>query len=96
VANTLWEELYAAAMVELDLAKLPGRIEKAQIAIRRALQELRGNPGSDGGAGVWEQTQALIDALRNLRTLQNVEFKTSAAGAGPWGCGSDDPEEVMP
>jgi hypothetical protein len=67
--NTSWKDLYAAAMLELDRANLPNRIESAQAAIRQALAEL----GSDGGLGTVEEAQVMADALRNLQTLQRVE-----------------------
>lgn len=72
-ANISWEDLYAAAMVELDRARLLGRIETAQAAIRRAVEELARNPmpGADG------EVQVLADALRNLKTLRSVEFRMS-------------------
>jgi hypothetical protein len=38
--NHSWQEFYAAAMLELDLASLQGRIEVAQTVIRQAMEEL--------------------------------------------------------
>ena len=35
-----WQELYAAAMLELDRVHLQSRIDAAEIAIRQAMQEL--------------------------------------------------------
>ena len=72
-ANVSWEELYAAAIVELDRASLLGRIETAQAAIRRAMEELARNPKP----GVAGEVQVLADALRNLQTLRSVEFNMS-------------------
>jgi hypothetical protein len=72
-ANISWEDLYAAAMVELDRGSLLGRIETAQGAIRLAMEELARNP-KPGTAG---EVQDLADALRNLQTLRSVECSVS-------------------
>jgi hypothetical protein len=69
----LWHDLYAAAMLELDLAALPAKIETAQAAIRQAMKE----PKDDNQAGTLGATQAMADALRNLQTLPQVEFRIS-------------------
>jgi hypothetical protein len=71
--NILWQELYTAAMLELDRTNLQGRIEAAQAAIRQAMEE----PIRNSRLGAVEDTQAMADALRNLQTLQRVEFRTS-------------------
>lgn len=71
--NILWQDLYTAAMLELDRTNLQGRIEAAQAAIRQAMGEPIRNPRLGGV----EDTQAMADALRNLQTLQRVEFRTS-------------------
>jgi ribosome maturation protein Sdo1 len=71
--NSLWQDFYAAAMLELDRAALPGKIEAAQAAIHEAMEESK---RSDKAANPAE-IQSMTDALRNLRTLQRVEFKTS-------------------
>jgi hypothetical protein len=65
--NHSWQELYAAAMLELDLACLPGRIEAAQAAIRRAMKELADNPEC-----ATTEMQEMSSALGNLQTLQRV------------------------
>jgi len=72
-ANISWEDSYAAAMVELDRARLLGRIETAQAAIRREMEEVARNP-NPGTSG---DLQVLADALRNLQTLRSVEFSMS-------------------
>ena len=64
-----WQELYAAAMLELDHAKLRIKIDVAEAAIREAREKLAG-----GTVGDAEQMQALAAALGNLQTLQRVEF----------------------
>jgi hypothetical protein len=70
-----WRELYTAAMLELDRATLPGRIEAAQAGVLQAMQELADNHTLEAG----DEKQAMADALRNLRTLQRVEFRSSTS-----------------
>jgi hypothetical protein len=72
-----WQELYAAAMLELDHGRLQSRIDAAQVAIRRSMEELIGN--RTVGAG--EEMQALSAALGNLQTLQRVEFRNPIASS---------------
>jgi hypothetical protein len=59
-----WQEAYRAALLEVDPAKLPERIEQAYKAIQMYLEVARQN-NSDGA-----QYQALADALANLRVLR--------------------------
>jgi hypothetical protein len=71
VNNDSWQELYAAAMLELDHGLLQSRIDDAQVAIRRSMEELMGTCG----VGAAEEMQALSASLGNLQTLQRVEFR---------------------
>ena len=80
-----WQELYAAAMLELDRATLVVKIEAAQAAVLQATEELADNHTLRAA----EEKQALADALRSLRTLQRVEFRTSTPPVGP---GQPQPE----
>jgi len=74
-----WLETYAAAMLELDLATLPGRIEAARSAIRKAMNELPGTPEC-----ATAEMQEMSSALGNLQVLQRVALKGSApAKFGP-------------
>jgi hypothetical protein len=73
--NVSWQELYNAAMLELEHANLRGRIEAAQTAIRQAMEEL----ASNRELRTVEETQAMADALHNLQTLQRVELRTPAS-----------------
>jgi len=66
-----WRELYAAAMLELDHGRLQSRIDAAQGAIRRSMEELMGNCAVEAAG----ELQALASALGNLQTLQRVEFR---------------------
>ena len=59
-----WAEMYQRAMLETDRSKLPGRIEVAQTAINRRLQEI--NVGHDSG----EELLAIRDALAGLNVLR--------------------------
>jgi hypothetical protein len=58
-----WRESYHAALLELDPAKLPERIEQAYKAIHIFMDIARQN--SNGA-----ELQALADALANLRVLR--------------------------
>jgi len=76
--NHSWQEFYAAAMLELDLASLQGRIEVAQTVIRQAMEEL-----SDREAA-GEEMQEMSAALGNLQALQRVALRGfKPAGPGP-------------
>lgn len=66
-----WRELYTAAMLELDHVRLQSRIDAAQVAIRRSMEESTGTCA----AGAAEELRDLSAALGNLRTLQRVEFR---------------------
>ncbi len=66
-----WQELYTAAMLELDHGRLQSRIDAAQVAIRRSMEKLMGSCV----VGAAEELQSLSDALGNLQALQRVEFR---------------------
>ena len=68
--NVLWRDLYAAAMLELDHAKLGKRIQEALAAIQCAVDEQLEVRDSRNA----EEMQALTDATHNLMTLQRVEL----------------------
>jgi hypothetical protein len=59
-----WIELYRGALMELDRAKLPQKIDVAHKAIQQRMNELL--TSKDGH----QEHVALEDALRNLRTLR--------------------------
>ena len=59
-----WMDLYRAALLELDLKELPGRIQKAQNAIRERFKQLPQDQKQYKA-----ERQALEDALQNLRVL---------------------------
>jgi predicted Fe-Mo cluster-binding NifX family protein len=59
-----WVELYRGALMELDRAKLPQKIEAANAAIQQRINELL--TSKDGH----QEYSALEDALRNLRSLR--------------------------
>jgi hypothetical protein len=71
--NHSWLESYAAAMLELDLVCLPGRIEAARAAIGQAMEELAGNHERSS-----EELRSMSSALGNLQALQRVTFKSSS------------------
>jgi hypothetical protein len=64
VQATNWVELYRAALIETDKAKLRDRIVAAQKVLRERASELTGL--SNGFA---EERQAIEDALRALHSL---------------------------
>jgi hypothetical protein len=72
--DVLWQELYKAAMLELDLVKRGRRIEAAHAAIQRRKEELT---KEDRGGSCQDEQQALVEALANVRALHRVEFKSS-------------------
>ena len=59
-----WLELYRGALMELDRAKLPQKIDAAKAAIQLRIQQLLAS--KDGH----QEYSALEDALRNLRSLR--------------------------
>lgn len=60
-----WKELYHAAMLEFNPARLKGRMEVALLAIHRRMRELGEPPSKLTG-----EQAALNDALNGLRILQ--------------------------
>jgi hypothetical protein len=60
-----WRVLYEAALLELDLKKLPQRLTEAQSAIMNRIEEL--NNSSDGS-----ESQALMNALYVLTDLRRM------------------------
>jgi PAS domain-containing protein len=64
---TDWREPYLAALLELDTAKLKGRVEVALAAVQRQIHELNtSSPASP------HDRQALRDALTALQALQRT------------------------
>jgi hypothetical protein len=59
-----WFEVYKAAVLELDLQKLPERIVAAKEAVQVRLKEIQGD--TDHHA----ERQHIDDALSSLRTLE--------------------------
>lgn len=59
-----WFEVYKAAVLELDLQKLPGRIVAAKEAVQLRLIEIQGD------ADHHAERQQIEDALSSLRTLE--------------------------
>ena len=61
----VWEEVYKAAVLELDREKLPERVHAAKAAIDVRLHELQLDHG-----GTPEERQALSDALASLNVIR--------------------------
>ena len=70
-----WRELYEAAMLELDHARLQTRIEIALAAIQKAIVELEDEDKHKQDKQKTVKTrQDLMDALHSLRSLQRLEL----------------------
>jgi hypothetical protein len=64
----LWVDLYRMAMMELENAKIAGRIGDARTEIAARLEKMRGIPGLHT-----VEKQALDDALSALLSLERAE-----------------------
>ena len=64
----LWVDLYRMAMMELENAKIVGRIGDARIEIAARLEKLHDIPGLH-----IVEKQAIDDALTGLRSLERTE-----------------------
>jgi hypothetical protein len=62
--HSQWEELYRAALLELDVSRLAARIDLAEAAIQKRLQELKSSPDNA------REQQAIQDAVQTLRALR--------------------------
>jgi len=67
-ANLSWQELYQAALVEVQPGELQGRIDAAEEAICRRSEELKQADTQSNS-----EQQAIADALRTLRVLARTE-----------------------
>ena len=63
-ASPAWRSLYEAAVLEVDLDKLPQRIADAESAIMNCMEGLNHCDGSE--------SEALMDALNMLRDLRKM------------------------
>jgi hypothetical protein len=68
-----WVSLYQSALIELEQAKLAGRINAAQKAIVARVETLRPLPGLHP-----EERHAIEDAMRALGFLQREEARFDA------------------
>ena len=62
-----WLDLYRAALLEFDPAKLGERVTQAQKAVEQRIRELTLAPAHAA------ERQALIDALHSLKVLREEE-----------------------
>jgi hypothetical protein len=74
-----WQDLYQAALLELDSDELRRRIEDAHNAVHQRIMELR-----QDSPGLSEETIALETALRGLRVLTEMECRPKLSGRGGW------------
>jgi hypothetical protein len=72
-ANEEWSRLYKMAMLELEHAKLAGRIGEARLEIAARIERLRHIPGLHE-----REKQAIEDALNGLQALE-LEDKQAQA-----------------
>jgi hypothetical protein len=68
-----WVTLYRTALVELEHAKMSGRIESARSEIAARVEKLRTMPGL-----YTDERQAIADALSALRALELEESRYGA------------------
>jgi hypothetical protein len=68
-----WVSLYQSALIELEQAKMSGRISAAQKAIVARVEKLRTVPGLHT-----EERQAIEDALRGLNFLKREDARFDA------------------
>ena len=75
--NNGWRELYRAAILELELTRLPERILQAETALILRAKEL-----FQGGGSNEQETQDLDDAMYALQALRSaLKYNPSAAAA---------------
>ena len=68
-----WEELYVAAVLENDPARVEGRINLAQDALRERWQILCQAPRARD-----REWQRVEDAMRTLNLIRQTELRSSA------------------
>ena len=68
--NLSWQELFTAAMLELDPTRLEQKIKTANVAIQERLRELRG--------GRTDEARQLTDAVLSLRSIEKTELRDAA------------------
>jgi hypothetical protein len=68
-----WVTLYHAALLELEHAKMSGRIEAARMAIVARTEKLQNMPGLHT-----DERHAIADALSGLRALELEESRYGA------------------
>jgi hypothetical protein len=68
-----WVALYQSALIELEQAKLPGRINAAQKAIIARVEVLHSIPGLHA-----DEHHAIDDAVRTLKFLEREEARFDA------------------
>ena len=68
-----WVELYRTALLELEHAKMTGRIGDARTEIAVRIEKLHNIPGLHA-----KERQAIEDALNSLRSLEREEERYAA------------------
>ena len=67
-----WQQLYQAAMLELNPAELHVRIARALQAMREREEQL-----TQSNSRSLEERRAIADALHSLATLERVEHRST-------------------
>jgi len=75
-ADYVWEEVYAAAILETEDTKLPDRLHVAKAAIDTRLHDLQLDHG-----GSPEEQQAIGDALAGLVLRRELERRSHGEGS---------------
>jgi hypothetical protein len=76
-----WEVAYVGALLEPDVSKLKARIDAAQSAIDRRLQEMNADHGgSPGERYAIETAQAALGVLRKHDPVPRLDSSTDRAG----------------
>jgi hypothetical protein len=69
-----WQDLYEAALLELNPEELQSKIEMADEAIRRRSEELMRVEDKNA----LDELRGIADAQQNLRTLRRMELRSPA------------------
>ncbi len=64
-----WQRPYEAAILETDRSRLPKLVAEAQAAIDTRMKALNSASGHEQTNGVFEERQAIEDALAGIRIL---------------------------
>jgi len=72
-SNARWQDLYEAAIVEVNPTELRNKFEVAHAVMRQRIEELQFAPD----ARSVDERRRIEDALKNLAVLEKFELKAS-------------------